>query len=53
MLQSNMIIVMRKERVIKQTKKVPHWKSPGSNNLQGYWLKPLTVWWDDLMCSLD
>ena len=31
------------EMIKEQVKKIPNWKSPGPNGVQGYWLKKLTA----------
>ena len=34
-------LMISTEMVSKQTKKIPNWKCPGSDRVQGYWLKHL------------
>ena len=29
--------------VVKQTRKIPYWKCPGPDGVQGYWLKNFTA----------
>ena len=31
------------EMIKEQVKKIPNWKSPGPDRVQGYWLKKLTT----------
>ena len=36
-------LVMTTDMVTKQSKKMPNWKSPGPDGVQGYWIKNLTA----------
>ena len=36
-------VVINVEKVTKQRKKVPNWKSPGKDDLQGYQIKTLEI----------
>ena len=36
-------LMISTEMVSKQTKKIPNWKCPGPDGVQGYWLKHLTT----------
>ena len=35
-------MILSVEKVIKQCKKMPNWKAPGKDGLQGYWIKNLS-----------
>jgi len=35
-------LVITKEMVIKQSRKIPNWKAPGRDGVQGFWIKRLT-----------
>ena len=32
------------EKIRKQCKKIPHWKAPGRDGVQGYWIKNPAVY---------
>ena len=38
-----MIIDITTKMIKEQVKKIPNWKSPGTDGVQGYWLKKLTA----------
>ena len=41
------------ENVRKQAKKIPNWKSPGKDDVQGYWIKNLTSMHDRIADQLN
>ena len=40
--QKQECLIITKEIVSKQSRKVPHWKTPGRDGVQGFWIKKLT-----------
>ena len=36
-----------------QVKKIPNWKSPGPDGVQGYWLKKLTALYEHIAKQMD
>ena len=40
--QKQECLFITKEIVSKQSRKVPHWKTPGRDGVQGFWIKKLT-----------
>ena len=41
------------EMITKQGKKIPNWKSPGPDGVQGYWLKKLTALHEQIAKEMD
>ena len=41
------------EMITKQVKKIPNWKSPGRDGVQGYWLKKLTALHEQIAKQMD
>ena len=41
------------EMTTKQVKKIPNWKSPGPDGVQGYWLKKLTALHERIVKHMD
>ena len=39
--QYNMTYILKFKKVRKQIRKMPNWKIPGPNGVQGYWIKNL------------
>ena len=35
-------LVITEENTLKQSRKVPNWKAPGRDGVQGFWVKKLT-----------
>ena len=35
-------LVITKEMVFKESRKIPHWKTPGRDRVQDFWIKKLT-----------
>ena len=46
-------IDITKDRMMSVMKKMPNWKAPGRDNVQGYWLKNLTPLYDKLIVYLQ
>ena len=46
-------IDITKDKMMKVTRKMPNWKPPGPENVQGYWLKHLTPLHDKLVVHLQ
>ena len=42
-----------KDKMRRVMRKMPNWKSPGPDNVQGYWLKSLTSLHEKLMMLLQ
>ena len=40
--QKQECLVVTKEMVSKQSRKIPNWKAPGKDGVQGFWIKKLT-----------
>ena len=41
------------EMIKKQVRKIPNWKSPGPDGVQGYWLKKLTAFHECIAKQMD
>ena len=41
------------EMIKEQVKKIPNWKSPGPDGVQGYWLKKLTALHERIAKQMD
>ena len=41
------------EMITKQGKKIQHWKTPGPDGVQGYWLKILTALYECIVKQMD
>ena len=46
-------IDITKDKMMRVMRKMPNWKAPGLDNVQGYWLKNLTPLYDKLMVYLQ
>ena len=46
-------IVIKREMVKIQCRKIPLWKAPGSDGVQGFWLKKLTSLYERIAVQLD
>ena len=51
--QSQERVTISIENVRKQAKKIPNWKSPGKNGVEGYWIKNLTNMHDRIADQLN
>ena len=41
------------KKVRKQIRKMPNWKSPGPDAVQGYWIKNLSNWHSSIALQVD
>ena len=41
--QKQECLVITKEMVSKQSRKIPNWKAPGRDGVQSFWIKKLTI----------
>ena len=46
-------INIKTEMIKVQVKKIPTWKSPGPDGVQGYWLKKLTATQMDIISNIE
>ena len=46
-------IVITAEMATARSKKIPNWKAPGPDGVQGYWLKKLTALYERLVDHLN
>ena len=40
--QNQECLVITKDKVSKQSRKIPNWKAPGRDGVQGFWIRKLT-----------